>query len=280
MVNPQPQPAALPAIEHLGLLAGEGDFPMLVAKAARSRGVRVTAFGLHDITSPELASQVDSMNWVEIGRFEDLFRGLHEHGVNKIIMAGRVKHTSIFQLFKLDKRGLKIVASLPNWKADTILGRITREFEAEGIEVLDSTLFLRDCMAASSLLTPACRPSEGTLRDIDFAIEHARGIAALDIGQSIAVKQLSVVAVEAMEGTDAMIERAGEIAGPGVVVAKVGKPKQDARFDVPIVGLTTIKKLVAAQAAALAFPGGEVLFFDQPEAIALAEKNNLTILGV
>ena len=109
---------------------------------------------------------------------------------------------------------------------------------------------------------------------------QARGIAALDIGQSIAVKQRSVVAVEAMEGTDAMIERAGEIAGPGIVIAKVAKPKQDARFDVPIVGLATIERLVAARAGALAFPGGEVLFFDQPEAIALAEKNRITILAV
>lgn len=281
MPDATPQPSQAPGgVTHIGLLAGEGAFPVLLAQAARARSVRVTAFGLRGVTSPDLERHADAVHYVELGRFDELMNLLHKCGVTQMIMAGRVKHASIFQLFKLDRRGLKMAAKLANWKANSVLGVVTQELAEEGIEVLDSTMFLRGCMPAKGLLTPGCPPSDELMKEIEFGLEHARGIAALDIGQSVAVKQQSVVAAEAMEGTDAMIERAGQIAGPGIVLVKVSKPAQDKRFDVPVMGLTTVKKLIEAKAAALAFPGGEVLFFDQAEAVALAEKNHLTIIAV
>ncbi|MBI3737403.1 LpxI family protein, partial [Candidatus Sumerlaeota bacterium] len=165
-------------------------------------------------------------------------------------------------------------------KANSILNVVTAELESENIHVLDSTLFLRSCLPGKELLTKACPPSEETQADIDFGYELAKQVAGLDIGQTVVVKSQSVVAVEAMEGTDAAIERAADIAGEGIVVVKVSKPQQDRRFDVPVLGLTTIEKLVKVRAAALAFSGGETLFFDEKEAVALAEANKITIIGV
>jgi len=269
----------LSQIDRLGLIAGEGAFPLLIARAARDFAVPVTAFGLRGVTPPELESEVNNMHWLEMGQFDRLIRLFHEDGISKTIMAGRIKHTSIFQLVKIDRRGLKLMARMLNKKANSVLGVFTSELESENIQVLDSTLFLKNCMPPKGLLTRR-RPSKEIERDIQFGFDLAKQIAGLDVGQTVVVKGQTVVAVEAMEGTDATIERAGEIAGKGIVVVKVSKPQQDRRFDVPVLGLTTIKKLARARGAALAFSGDETLFFDQREAIALAEENKITIVGV
>lgn len=264
----------------LGLIAGGGEYPILIARAARSSGVPVRAIGFPGITSPELEGEVDSMHWIKFGQVESVFRTLKSEEISRAIMAGRVHHNNIFKNSRMDLRGLKLIGRLVNKKADTILGEVVAEFAREHIEIIDSTLFLRDCMPSAGLMTPNVPASDEVMADIEFGIEHARQIAGLDIGQTIVVKSGSVVAVEAMEGTDLTIQRAGQVAGTGVVVCKVAKPQQDKRFDVPVIGLTTIRHLVAAKAAALAFPGGEVLFFNQKEAITLAEQNGLCILAV
>lgn len=267
-------------IDNLGLLAGEGDFPLLVARAARSRSIPVTAVGIQGLTSPILENEVTTMHWIKFGQFDRAIRLLQSSGVRKLIMVGRVKHNQIFKLSSIDMRGLKLIARLANKKADSILGLVAEELAKENLELLDSSLFLRDCMPPSGLLTPKVRPTEDLRRDFEFGIEHARALAGLDIGQSIVVKSQSVVAVEAMEGTDATIERAGRIAGAGIVLCKVAKPRQDRRFDLPVLGLTTVRKLADVGAAGLAFPGGEVLFFDHEEAVALAERHKICILAV
>ncbi len=270
----------LSEIGQLGLVAGEGQFPLLIARAAKERDVAVTAFGLRGVTSDQLESEVRAMHWLELGQFEKLIQLFHSEGITKTVMAGRIKHNSIFQLAKMDMRGFKLMAKMINKKANSILGVVIKEFESENIEVLDSTMFLRSCMPGKGLLTPGCRATEEIETDIEFGYDLAKQIAGLDIGQTVVVKNQSVVAVEAMEGTDAAIERAGEIAGEGIVVVKVSKPMQDRRFDVPVIGLTTIHKLIKVKGAALAFSGGETLFFDEKEAVALAESNKIAIIGV
>jgi DUF1009 family protein len=265
------------SLKQLGLIAGEGQFPFLLARAARQQGIACTAIGIRGVTSPDLANEVETMRWVEFGQFNRLIELLHEAGISKAVMAGRIKHNSIFQLSKIDLRGIKILARTPTKKADALLGAVTDELARENIEVLDSTLLIRECMPASGLLTPTFPPTREILRDIEFGRPLAQQLAGLDIGQTLIVKHQSVVAVEAMEGTDKTIQRAGEEAGPGCVVIKVSKPRQDKRFDMPVIGLTTIRKLVQAQCAAIAFPGGQALFFDQPTACALATENGITI---
>jgi UDP-2,3-diacylglucosamine hydrolase len=264
-------------LHNLGLIAGEGKFPFLLAKAAKDRNIFVTAIGIHGITSPDLTQEVDAMFWVEFGQFNRLIEVCHEAGIQKAVMAGRIKHHSIFQLAKIDRRGIKLLAKTASKKADALLGAITDELAREDIEILDSTLLLRECMPAAGLLTPTVPPSPTVMDDILFGRPLANSIAGLDVGQTIVVKHKSIVAVEAMEGTNQTILRAGEIAGEDCVVIKVSKPRQDRRFDVPVIGLTTIKKLITARCAALAIPGGEALFFERDEACALAAAHCITI---
>lgn len=272
----EPIPPA-PALDHIGLIAGEGRFPFLLAQSAHERNITVTAIGIRGVTPPELAAAVDAMHWVEFGQFNRLIEILHRCGISKAVMAGRVKHRNIFQLSRIDRRGLKLLASLPSRKADTLLGAITSELARENIEILDSTMLLRECMPPRGLLTPTCPVTREISDDIEFGRPVAIGVAGMDIGQTIVVKQQTIVAVEAMEGTNEAIIRAGRTAGPGCVVIKVSKPRQDRRFDVPVIGLTTIRKMVQAECAALAIPGGEALFFEQEEACALAAQHGICI---
>jgi DUF1009 family protein len=273
-VSESPAPAGL---NHIGLIAGEGDFPHMLARAARSRMIHVTAIGIRGITSPELAEEVDAMHWVEFGQFGKVIEYCHESQVMKAVMAGRIRHNSIFQLRKLDMRGVKLLARTPRKTANALLGAITEEFARENIEIIDSTIFLRECMPAPGLLTPRCQPDENVLADIEFARPIADQLAEMDIGQTLVVRDGTIVAVEAMEGTNLTIIRAGEVAGDGCTVIKTCKPSQDSRFDVPVLGLTTIKKLIQSRCQAIAFPGNEVLFFELEDSIELAQSRGITI---
>lgn len=270
-------PAAPASQQHIGMIAGEGDFPFLIARAARDRGIRISAIGVNGITSPALADEVDQMFWVDFGKMNRLIELCHHAGFTKAFMVGRIQHNSIFQISKIDWRGIKMLARAPTRRADDLLNVVTAELARENIELLDSTLLLRECMPPAGLLTPSCPPDERVLDDIEFGKPLAHAIAGMDIGQTIVVKDRSVVAVEAMEGTDQTILRACEVAGPGCVVIKVPKPNQDQRFDVPVLGMTTARKLVQAQCAALAFPGGRVLFFRREAACEHAAEHGVSI---
>ncbi len=265
------------ALDHIGLIAGDGKFPFLLAQAARDRNISVTAIGIRGITPPELADQVDAMLWVEFGQLGRMIDLCHKSGINKAILAGRVKHRSVFQLSSIDRRGLKILATIPSKKADSLLGAFTEELARENIEVLDSTMLLRECMPPAGLLTPGCPPCPAVLEDIAFGRPIADQIAGMDVGQTVIVKSGTIVAVEAMEGTNQVILRAGEVGGEGCVVIKVSKPRQDRRFDVPVVGITTVRKMIQSKCAALAIPGGEALFFDRDEACELAQSHGICI---
>jgi DUF1009 family protein len=276
----QPVPIDVPALalEHIGMIAGEGDFPFLVARAARDRGIQVSAIGIDGITNPKLADEVADMRWVEFGKMNRLIELCHQSGITRAVMVGRIHHNNIFKLATMiDWRGIKMLAKAPTRRANDLLGAVTAELAREKIELLDSTLLLRECMPGSGLLTPDRPPSEQVMDDIEFGRPLARSIAGLDVGQTIVVKQRAIVAVEAMEGTDQTILRAGEIAGAGCVVIKVNKPKQDRRFDVPILGMGTVRQMIRAECAALAFPGGQALFFEQDAACRLAADHGISI---
>lgn len=264
-------------LQHVGLIAGEGNFPLLIARSARTQNVSVTAIGIRDITDPELEELVDQMHWIDFGQVNRLITLCHESDIQHALLAGRIKHNNIFQLGKMDWRGVKMVARTTPRTADALLGSFTQELTNENIEVLDSTLFLREAMPPAGLLTPGHPTNEDFMTDLEFGQPIAHAIAGQDIGQTIVVKQQTIVAVEAMEGTNLCIKRAGDVAGSGCLVIKIAKPRQDSRFDVPVIGLTTIRYLASIQARGLAFPGGKVLFFDQEEAVALAEAHGITL---
>lgn len=272
--------SVLSRVSRLGLLAGEGRFPFMLAQAAAELAIPVTAFAMNGITPPELAEQVDAIHWLELGQFSEFIDRVHGDGISYVIMAGRVPHNSIWRYRGFDRRSLRLLGKMVTRKADSILGTVVEELESEGIHVLDSSLLLRKCMPGKGLLTPSRPPTGREEKDIEFGFPLARELAGLDIGQTIAVKDLAVVAVESLEGTDETILRAGRIAQGDIVVVKVAKPQQDSRFDIPVVGPGTIRSLIEAGGGALAFMAGEVLFFDQEEALSLAEESDICVIAV
>ncbi len=266
--------------DTIGLIAGEGNFPIMLAQAARSQGVRIIAFGVHGYAHDGLAKYCDAFYMLRLTGLSRLIDLSREHGVRHLVMAGRVPHgVLLLRQISLDPRLLRILATLPNKKADSLLARAVEELEKEGFKVLDTTLFLKSCMPEAGLLTPRVRPTSAILKDIEFAYPIAKEMGRLDIGQTIAVKDQIVVAVEALEGTDHLIKRCHQLAGDGVVFVKVSKPRQDMRFDVPVIGLTTIRNLASARAAALCVTANKSLFFDRKESIELAEQNRICLLA-
>ncbi|MBI1290018.1 DUF1009 domain-containing protein [bacterium] len=265
---------------RIGLIAGEGNFPVLLAQAARSEGVEIVTFGVHSLASEQLRGYSTAHFTLKLAEFSRMIELSREHGVHHVIMAGRIPHGwAIFKQLSFDPRLLRIMNGLPNWKADSMLKAAVDELAKEGIEVLDSTMFLKSVMPSPGLMTNRVPPSESILKDIEFGYPLAKELGRLDIGQTIAVKNGIVVAVEALEGTDELIRRCHALAGEGITFVKVSKPRQDMRFDVPVVGLTTIRNLAQARAAALCVTANQSLFFDRPEAIELAEQNRISIIA-
>ncbi len=266
--------------KKIGLIAGEGEFPITLAQAAKGEGVEVITFGIHGYAHErirEFSDRLHMLKLTELSRLIDLSR---EEGVRHIVMAGRVPHgLLLLRQISLDPKLLRLIAQLPNKKADSVLKIAVEELEREGFTVLNSTLFLRSLMPEPGILTPRVLPDEEIIRDVDFGYPLAKQLGALDIGQTVAVKNQVVVAVEGLEGTDKLIERSYHLAGEGVVFVKVAKPRQDMRFDVPVVGLTTFKHLVKARAAALCVTANRSLFFDRAESIALAERHGICIMA-
>ena len=268
------------SIPRLGLLAGEGRFPYLIAHAAGELGIPVTAFAMNGITPQDLTDHVDAIHWMELGQFSEFIDQVHADGIEYVIMAGRVPHNSIWRYRGFDRRSLRLLGKMVTRRADSILGTVVEELESEHIHVLDSSLFLRKCMPGKGVLTPGRVPTSREEKDIEFGFPLARQIAGMDIGQTIVVKDLAVVAVESLEGTDETIKRAGRIADGDIVAIKVCKPHQDSRFDIPVVGPGTLKSMAKAGGGTLAFMAGEVLFFDQEEALKIAAEANICVIAI
>jgi hypothetical protein len=265
--------------KKIGLLAGSGGFPITFAQAARRSGHHVTALAIEGFASPDLAKYVDDIHWLGVGQVDTLIWLCHEKDISNLAMAGKVEHLTIFNIGKIETRVGRVLARLTDRRAESITRALIAELESENIHVLDSSLFLKSLLPSEGLLTRRRSIKARERRDIQFAWPLVREIARLDIGQSLVVKDGVVIAVEGADGTDATIRRGGQLAGPGAIVAKVSRPRQDLRFDLPVVGLDTVRTMAEVGAAVLAFGAGETLFFDQKEAVALAEKSNIGIVA-
>jgi UDP-2,3-diacylglucosamine hydrolase len=268
---------------RLGLIAGNGRFPFLVLDAAVAQGHDVTIVAAKEETFPELneaaARTKSAIHWISLGQLGTLIKLLQQAGVTQAVMAGQVKHAKIFSAGLLPDATLLMVLAKLRWRnTDGIIGAVAGLLRDHGIELIDSTAFLTPLLARAGVLTRRA-PTEDEQKDFDFGWPIADAVAAMDIGQTIAVKHQAVVAVEAMEGTDEVIGRAGYLAGPGVRIVKVAKPKQDMRFDVPVVGIATIQAMRVAGASALAVDAGKTLMIDGEAIVRSADEAGITIVG-
>ena len=263
----------------LGLIAGNGQFPFLVLEGAKRAGVSVAVAAIREETDPTIDQFADNVTWVGVGQLGKMLRFFKNEGVEKAIMAGQVKHVQIFSSSIPDLRMVKMLLRLPRKNTDALIGAVADELASEGIELIDSTHFLTDYLPQAGPLTKRA-PDDRERGDIEYGLEVAHEIARLDLGQTIVVRARACVAIEAMEGTDAVIRRAGELARGRLTVVKIAKPDQDMRFDVPVVGLSTIQTMIAAGATCLCLTAGKTLMFEREEMCALANKNKITIVAV
>ena len=261
-----------------GLIAGNGKFPFMVLEGARQSGVEMAVAAIREETDPEIEKFAGSLNWVGIGQLGRMIRFFKDEGVEKAIMAGQVKHVQIFSRSIPDARMLKVLLRLPRRNTDSLIGAIASELQSEGIELIDSTYFLQDHLPQPGTLTRR-RPDDRELENIEYGLEVAHEIARLDLGQTIVVRSKACVAVEAMEGTDETIRRAGRLAKGSLTVVKIAKPDQDMRFDVPVVGVPTIETMLEAGATCLCITAGKTLMFDRDEMIKLADKKKIAIVA-
>ena len=267
----------------LGIIAGNGRFPFLVLEAARAQQHDVTVIAAKEEAFPELndaaARHHVPIHWISLGQLGKCVKLLKEAGATRAVMAGQVKHTKIFAGGIVpDLMLFGVLKQLRAKNTDGIIGAVANVLRDHGIELIDSTSLLQPLLARPGLLTRRA-PGEEEQKDFEFGYRMADTIAGLDIGQTVAVKHQAVVAVEAMEGTDEVIARAGHLAGPGVVIVKVAKPKQDMRFDVPVIGFATITAMRVAGAKALSIDAGKTLVLDGDAVFAAANEAGITIVG-
>jgi UDP-2,3-diacylglucosamine hydrolase len=269
-------------MSRIGLIAGNGKFPFLALKGARSLGHDVTVVAVKEEAWADLetAARESSaeFHWVSLGQLGRCIKILKTAGISQAVMAGQVKHVKIFSGIIPDLTLLSVFRKLKAQNTDALISAVADVMRDEGIELLDSTAFLDPLLAREGVLTTRA-PSEDEQADFAFGYNMADAIAALDIGQTIAVKHKAVVAVEAMEGTDDVIGRAGYLAGPGVRIVKVAKPNQDMRFDVPVIGIATIQAMRTAGATALSIDAGRTLVLDVEHVYASANEAKIAIVG-
>ncbi len=266
-------------IEKIGLIAGGGQFPLLIAEAAKKQGISVIAVAHQGDTEPSLADAVDTIIWVRLGQLGRLIKGLKQHGVKKTLMAGTIAKKRMFRNIRPDLRSISIFSKLAVFHDDDILRAVTDELMKEGIEIISSTEYLPELLAPPGCLTRK-KPTKAEKEDVRFAWNVAKELGRLDIGQCVVVRRKTVLALEAMEGTDETIRRGGRLAREKAVVVKVSKPNQDLRFDVPSVGLETIRVMSDVKASLLAVEAGRTLLFDRKEMTALADEKGISIISL
>ncbi|MCC7273471.1 MAG: UDP-2,3-diacylglucosamine diphosphatase LpxI [Alphaproteobacteria bacterium] len=268
---------------RLGLIAGNGRFPFLVLDAARGAGHEVTIIAIEEETYPALAEAAArppaaDFHWLSLGQLGKCISTLKRAGVSQAVMAGQVKHTRLFADIVPDLTLMGVLMRLKARNTDAVISGVADALQDHGITLVDSTAFLQPLLARAGILTRRAPTSEEAA-DLAFGYGIADAIAGLDIGQTLAVKSAAVVAIEAMEGTDEVIARAGHLAGPGVAIIKVAKPNQDMRFDVPVVGVPTIEAMKAAGATALSVDEGKTLMIDGDAIVKAADDAGMTIVG-
>ncbi len=286
-------------MHSLGLIAGNGRFPFLLLEAARAHGLRVVVAAIKEETEPEMNEraarepELVRVHWLSLGELSKLIETFQREGVSQAVMAGQVKHKQIFSSIRPDWRLAKLLLNLRTRNTDMLLGAVAKVLEDEGITLMSSTAYLEPMLAGSGVLT-ARAPDETERGDIDYGLQVARGIAGFDLGQTVVVAAGACVAVEAMEGTDATIARAGELfrsldredgedeastLARRLTVVKVAKPKQDMRFDVPVAGVPTIEAMRAAGATCLCVEAGRTLLFDREAMVRAADAAGIAIFG-
>jgi hypothetical protein len=262
-----------------GLIAGNGRFPFLVVEGAKRAGASLAVVAIKEETDAAIEAIADKVLWVSIGQLGKMIGFFRRENVEKAIMAGQVKHVQIFSGSLPDLRMLKMLISLKQRNTDALIGAIADELAKDNIELIDSTYFIREQLAAEGVLTRR-KPDKTETGNIEYGLKIANEIARMDLGQTIVVRAKACVAIEAMEGTDAVIKRAGELARGKLTVIKVAKPNQDMRFDVPVVGVPTVETMIAAGASCLCLTAGKTLIFDRAEMTALADKHKISIAVV
>ncbi|MDD5254988.1 MAG: UDP-2,3-diacylglucosamine diphosphatase LpxI [Candidatus Omnitrophica bacterium] len=267
-------------MKKIGLIAGNRKFPLLFSAAAKKQGYYIAAVAIKGDTSWRLKKSCDKVYWLGLHEFSRMFDIFKKEGVSKIVMAGQISPRRLFSPEVTRDPVLKsLLEGIKDKRADTIFGAIAAKLKDAGFELLDSTTFLGEYLAPQGVLTRR-QPSFREWEDIYFGMDLAKAVAYLDIGQTVAVKDKAIVGVEAMEGTDNLIRRAGLIARQGMLIVKVSKPKQDMRFDIPVVGLRTIKAVIKAGGTCLTIEAGKTLFIDRKASIALADKKGIAVVAV
>jgi hypothetical protein len=262
-----------------GLIAGNGKFPFLVIEGAKKQGASLSVVAIREETDKRIEEVAEKLTWVGIGQLGKMISFFKKEGVRQAIMAGQVKHVQIFSGALPDLRMLKMLFGLKQRNTDALIGAIADELAKDGIELIDSTYFIQDQLAQKGVLTKR-KPDSNEQGNIDYGLKIANEIARLDLGQTIVVRAKACVAIEAMEGTDAVIRRAGELAKGKLTVVKVAKPNQDMRFDVPVVGVPTIQTMIEAGATCLCLTAGKTLMFDKAEILALADEKKISVVAV
>ncbi len=267
------------SIQQLGLIAGNGKFPVLFARAAKLKNIKVIAAGIRGDTAFYLPFLVDRFAWFRPGELRKLFAYFKQAGVRDVIMAGQVNPNNLFdRSVEMDEEFRELFAALEDRKADTIFKAVADRLRANGMELLDSTMLVRDHLAPKGTLTQRA-PTIGELEDIQFGLTIAKLMGGIDIGQTVVVKDKAIVAIEAMEGTDRAIARGCAIARQGAVVVKTSKPKQDDRFDVPVIGPKTIQTMAAFKGGCLAIEAGKTIMIDRNKTIQLANQAGICIVA-
>ena len=277
----------------LGLIAGNGRFPFLLLDAARAQGLAVAVAAIREEADAEIdlraaADPCISVHWISLGELSRLIELFHKEGVTRAVMAGQVKHKQIFSSIRPDWRLAKLLLNLRSRNTDMLLGAVAKVLGDEGIELISSTAFLEPLLAEEGVLT-ARAPNEDERKNIEYGLGVARAVAAFDIGQTVVVAAQACVAVEAMEGTDAAIERAGALMrtldqdastlARNLTIVKVAKPNQDMRFDVPVIGIRTVETMIAAGATCLSVEAGRTLLFDRAALLERAAAAGIAIVG-
>jgi UDP-2,3-diacylglucosamine hydrolase len=277
----------------LGLIAGNGRFPFLLLDAARAEGLSVVVAAIKEETDPEIdrraaADAGITVYWLSLGELSRLINTFQKEGVQKAVMAGQVKHKQIFSSIRPDWRLAKLLMNLRTRNTDMLLGAVAKVLGDEGIELISSTSFLEPLLAREGVLTSR-PPDEDELKNIEYGRSVAGALAGFDIGQTVVVAAQACVAVEAMEGTDATIERAGKLMDSlggdastlerRLTIVKVAKPNQDMRFDVPVIGLATIETMIAAGASCLSIEAERTLLFDRESVLERANQAGIAIVA-
>lgn len=262
-----------------GLIAGGGRFPFMVLEAARAEGRSLVTVAIQEEADPAIEAEAQVCHWISLGALSKLIRIFKDEGVQQAVMAGRVQHKQIFSAIRPDWRLVKVLAALRNKNTDSLIGAVVQVLQDEGIELVDSTLFLEPFLAKPGANSKR-KPSDDELADVAYGRQVAAAVSAFDIGQSVVICERACVAVEAMEGTDQVIERAAALVkNRRLTVVKRAKPNQDMRFDVPVVGPTTIRKMRKAGATILAVEAGKTLLIDRAELLAEADAAKIAVWG-